>query len=137
MNGSDSYRIVRSKKFERDYDSFIKRHYRKDKRSRRAFEELVDATLDRLRNGPDLQQDFAMTRVRDGEKDPNFTDRFYKVSWRRLPGIRGLAGCGRLIYAVNETEKTVTIACLYSHDEVADQPSSKDLRNIVKAPEES
>lgn len=51
-NGSNNYQIRRLKKFDITYEALIKKHYRKDTKGRKEFQELVEDYLKKLEFDP-------------------------------------------------------------------------------------
>ncbi|MBD2018779.1 hypothetical protein H6F43_01095 [Leptolyngbya sp. FACHB-36] len=131
MSGSEVYQVVRMRKFETSYESLIKHHYKRDKKSRAIFERLLEDFLAELcvnprPNNADLQAFPANSREEGFE--------FWKKRWSSLPGLRGAAKFGRLLYVVCEPKRLVYLFWIYTHEEYGEprsQPPAKDLSREI------
>lgn len=135
-NGSNNYQIRRLKKFEITYEALIKKHYRKDTKGRKEFQELVENYLRELEISP------CSDCVSDNEPFPSNTAEqdfeFRKKRWRRLPRLQGAARFGRLLFIVCHSKRIVYLIWIYTHAEYQEpksRPPDKDLKvevNLIK-----
>lgn len=103
VNGSNNYQIRCLGKFESTYQALIKKHYRRDAKAKGKFEQLVEEFIKEAENNP------CSNCVSDPEPFPAGTANqgfeFRKKRWRRLPGLRGAARFGRLLFVVYHPKK--------------------------------
>lgn len=118
------YKVYTGPRFERDRETLRKKHYRKKKVANEAFKAYVDRILDALMFDPYL----------NGQGDPEaFPTRQAKPGWELLkhrfpmPGLRGNAGLGRIIYFYNPVLGIVLVSQLYTHEQYPKRPPAKDL----------
>lgn len=141
-NGFQGYQIRRLKKFERTYELLIKSHYRRDKKSRGEFENLINSFIEELENSECPEE------LGEKEPFPNKTAQddldLRKKRWKKLPGLQGAARYGRLIFVVNKNLKIVYLVWIYTHAEYQEpksRPPDKELMqellNINNLKEES
>jgi hypothetical protein len=131
-NGCKNYQIENLHKFETTYEDLLKKHYRKNKQDKVSFEAMFLSYLGELENDP------CSRYVSDEEPFPNgAAEQGYflrKKRWRNLPGLRGAARFGRLIFLVCDTQKIVYLMCIYTHADHSDQksrPPDKDLAALI------
>lgn len=133
VGGSTSYQIKPLKKFEKTFQALIKTHYRKDKEARSEFEALIASFVQQLANEPCCHS--AERMAFPGQWQPEGWE-LRKQRWRRLPGLRGQAAFGRLIYVVCHPEKMIYLVWLYTHAEFGkpkSQPPSKELNRVLRS----
>lgn len=131
MVGSENYQIVPWKKFEISYDKLIKAHYKKDKKAREAFDDLLGDFLKELCLDP--RPDRTQQQPSPGNSYAEDFE-FRKMRWRRLPGLRGAARFGRLLYIVCDSKRLIYPFWIYTHEEFGEpknQPPSKDLAREI------
>lgn len=138
MDGCEAYQIKPLTRFEISYKQIIKKHYRKDQRARDAFEEMVDSYISQLQETPssnDISDDEGFPK---GEYSQDFEFRKIRFS---LPGLRGQAKYGRLMYVVYKPKCLVYLMWIYTHEEFGGKnktnkrPPDPDLKrefNLIK-----
>jgi hypothetical protein len=131
---SDGYQIERLPKFERTLKDLIKKHYRRNKSDLQKFEELIENCLEN-----ELKLDPCSDKASDSLPFPAGTAEqgfeFRKKRWRNLPGLKGAAKFGRLIFLVYHPLKIVYLIWIYTHEEFQEpnsQPPAKELKEQVK-----
>ena len=132
MNGSLIRRIRRLPRFQRDIENLTKSHYRKNKKDRTSFLELVAKIIESLAVDP------FPSRSRD-EPWPHGSAvggwQFRKLEFP-MPGLRGASGQGRLMYLASQEE--VVPFWLYTHEEFSGRPSDSELmlwlRHVLEEP---
>jgi len=136
-NGCKNYQVKNLHKFETTYKDLLKNHYRKNQQDRSLFENMFSSYLENLENDPCSKE------VSDKESFPNGTaEQGYflrKKRWRNLPGLRGTARFGRLIFLVCDPKKVVYLIWIYTHADHSDQksrPSDKDLAALISEAKE-
>jgi hypothetical protein len=130
---SDDYCIERLPKFERTFSDLIKRHYRRNKTDCQKFEELINNYIE-----SELKLNPCSNAVSDSLSFPAGTAEqgfeFRKKRWRNLPGLRGSAKFGRLIFLVYHPLKIIYLIWIYTHEEFQEphsQPPTKELKEQV------
>lgn len=128
-----AYKVIRHEKLEITQSQIIKTHYRKNKRGKEEFENLVDSFLQELEVEP---------RPADAVREPLPSRKclpesceFWKMKWRPLPGLYGQAAFGRLMYLIFEDKKIVVPFWLYTHAEYGkpkSRPPSEDILKEIK-----
>lgn len=131
-NGSNSYQVRRVPRFDRSYDALIKKHYRRNKKAKQEFEQIVK---DFIKEVEDIS---CLDRISDLEPFPSKTAEagfeFRKKRWRRLPGLEGSARFCRLIFLVCHPKKRLYLIWIYTHAEFSEpnsRPPDKDLRDEI------
>lgn len=130
MSGCEAYQIKPLEKFESSFEKLIKSHYRKNKRARNSFEELIESFIEELRNNPSSN---SISEDEGFPKDcykPEF--QFRKIRFR-MPELQGAAKFGRLMYVVHEAQRVVYLVWVYTHEEFAKRPSDDELRRAFVA----
>ncbi|KYC41659.1 hypothetical protein WA1_16580 [Scytonema hofmannii PCC 7110] len=124
MSGCITYQIKRLDKFESSFDKLVKAHYRKNKRARSSFENLIDYFIDELRKNPSFE-------LSDDENFPKGCNKidfqFRKIRFN-MPELQGAARYGRLMYIVHEPQHTVYLLWVYTHEEFRKRPGDDELR---------
>jgi hypothetical protein len=130
---SDNYCIEKLPKFERTFSDLIKRHYRRNKTDRCNFEELVNSYIENeLKLNPCSNEVSDSLSFLAGTAEQGFE--FRKKRWRNLPGLRGSAKFGRLIFLVYHPLKRIYLIWIYTHEEFQEphsQPPAKELKEQV------
>lgn len=130
----DDYFIKRLPKFERTFSDLIKKHYRRNKTDCQKFQELIDHYIENeLKLNPCSDQVSDSLSFPAGTAEQGFE--FRKKRWRNLPGLRGSAKFGRLIFLVYHPLKVVYLIWIYTHEEFQEpqaQPPAKELKEQVK-----
>lgn len=133
MGGFEKYQIRRLPKFETSLEQLIKKHYRKDKKARREFEEFIDSYIEELEKNP------FSDRLSDKEPFPSDTSdpdlEFRKKRWTRLPRLKGSARFGRLLFVIARPTNTVYLIWIYTHSEYQSpkpRPPDKELKDQIK-----
>lgn len=130
MSNSGGYQTRRLENFSRSYKAVIKAHYRKDPKARENFEKRLARYLAALRLDPRPSPPFGHT-----EPWPKGSHREGWELWKLefdMPGLRGLAKHGRLIYMVDREGSTVYLLWVYTHVEFPGRPPDKSLRQLVR-----
>ncbi|MFN6562684.1 MAG: hypothetical protein RMY28_023205 [Nostoc sp. ChiSLP01] len=127
---SNSYQIRKLARYERTYEALLKKHYRKDAKSRKEFEQVIEDLLEELRINPCSNEISELEPFPAKTADP--TIEFRKKRWRRLPGLQGAARFGRLIFVVCEQKKLVYLVWIYTHAEYS-EPNSRPPDQELKA----
>ena len=129
MDGCEIYQIKPLTRFEISYKQLIKNHYRKDKRARDAFEELLDSYISQLQETPSSDDISENEGFPKGEYSEDFE--FRKIRFNP-PGLRGQAKYGRLMYVVYKPKCLVYLVWIYTHAEFGGKnktrPPSDDLK---------
>jgi hypothetical protein len=137
VDGCKNYQIKRLNKFETTYKALLKNHYHKNRQDLILFEKMFQSYLANLENDP-CSKEFS-----DEEQFPNGTaEQGYflrKKRWRNLPGLRGVARFGRLIFLVCNPKKVVYLMWIYTHADHSDKdsgPPDKALRVLISEAKE-
>jgi hypothetical protein len=127
--------------FNRDQNQLLKAHYRKDKKSRYVFEQLVESYLDQITAAPYVESVQYLT-IRGGIENESFPKNaqqegfnFRKVRFL-MPGLTKLARYGRLMYVVYDAEFLIFPISIYTHLEYPKRPPDKELKHefaLIKA----
>jgi hypothetical protein len=130
VTNSSTYEVIRREKFEVTFERLCKSHYRKDKKSKESFVSLVNSFLESLKTQPRppeaLQEPIpARNCLPEGCE-------FRKMKWRSLPGLRGSAKYGRLLYMIFEDQKLVYPFWIYTHAEFGKPKSRPPAKEILK-----
>lgn len=130
MTNSDSFRTRRLGNFDRTYKYLIKTHYRKNHDDRTSFEERLARYLSLLRSDPRPPRPF-------GHAEP-WPKGSYREGWELwkldfdMPGLRGAAKHGRLIYMIDTEGSTVYLLWIYTHTQFPGRPPDKSLKQLTK-----
>lgn len=137
VNGSANYQIKRLAKFDTTYKALVKKHYRRDAKAKAEFEQLIEDFVSK-----ELTVNPCSDSVSNPEPFPSDTSEqdfeFRKKRWRRLPGLRGAARFGRLLFVVYHPKRMVYLIWIYTHAEYQEpnsRPPDKELKvevNLVK-----
>ncbi len=124
MDGSRVYQIKHWKKFETTYTKLIKNHYKKDSKSRDLFQKQIGFLISQISLSPYLisladDEGFPKGSYREGYS-------FKKIRFR-MPGLRGSAALGRLMYLVSDVDCTVFLFWIYTHAEYPKRPPDIEL----------
>jgi hypothetical protein len=139
------YRLKVSEKFETSFEKLIKSHYKKDAKSRARFEGIIGSFFDEVchdHKSGDLEP-FPDGLITEGYE-------LRKKRWN-LPGLRGAAKKGRLIYLVKKhkdselseesQEGYIYILWIYTHEEYGKPPNTRppasDLAKAIKGAQSS
>ena len=130
MSATPPFEVRTGRKFARDRESLRKKHYRKLPDQYRELDQHVEQVLDALQFDPYL----------NGYGEPEaFPNRQALPGWQLIkhrfpmPGLRGNASLGRIIYFFNEEEGVVLVSQLYTHAEYPKRPPAKELMAAFKA----
>ena len=131
---STEYQIKRLPKFERTLKDLIKNHYRRNKSDLQKFEALIeDCVENELRLDPCSDKTSDSLTFPAGTAEQGFE--FRKKRWRNLPGLKGAAKFGRLIFLVYHPLRIVYLIWIYTHEEFQKppdtQPPAKELKEQV------
>lgn len=127
MSGSAKFQIARSDRFERSLEQLLRNHYRKDRKNRESFQEALSKIVEELSLGV-TPRGARPEPWPHGSHDPDL--QFMKLRFD-LPGLRGAAGQGRLMYLVSPEEQVVVLLWIYTHAEFGGRPPDKDLAQLL------
>lgn len=130
MTGSGGYQTRPLSNFETSYKKLVKKHYRKNRQAGEAFAKLVEGFLRLLRSAPRPPEAFGHLEPWPGRAAREGFE-LWKLDFD-MPGLRGAAGEGRLIYLVEEKERTVHIVWIYTHGEFEKRPPEKELGRLLR-----
>ncbi len=132
MDGSRNYQIVPLKRFETSYVSFVKKYYKKDKKSKNNFLVVINGFLRQLEVDPNSNYLDCL-----GKKVPSSDESFPKgvtqeiFKFRKIrfstPGLTKQALFGRFMYVIYEKEKIVFPLWVYTHAEHPKRPHEREL----------
>lgn len=130
MTNSGSFQTRRLDNFDKSYKEIVKSHYPKNRQDRERFEEQIARFLSLLRSDPHPPPPFGHT-----EPWPNGS---YQEGWELwklnfdMPGLKGQAKHGRLIYMVDAEEATLYLLWIYTHAKFKGRPPEKSLRQLTQ-----
>ena len=138
MSGTNRYSIGHSNSYEKTLTGILKDHYKRDKKARGEFGELLGDLLTQLTIDP--------RAAGDQERWPKGTSRegwHFRKARFNMPGLRGKCRHGRLMYLIDSENYAVIPFIIYTHDEYGSQrmtrPPDKELKRMIEehTPEES
>lgn len=109
----------------------VKKHYRKNHQARQQFEDLLEGFLEQMRSSPRVPD-----TVGHPEPWPRGVAQEGFELWKMhfaMPGIRGAAGEGRLVYLISEENRAVYLVWIYTHDEFSKRPPEKEMGRLLKS----
>ena len=130
MTGSGNYQTKPLSNFSTSYKKLVKKHYRKNRKARQEFEELVKRFLELVRYQPMPPEDM-------GHREPWPTGaaregfELWKLDFH-MPSLSGQAGEGRLIYLLDEAGRAVYPVWIYTHHDFGGRPPEKELARLLK-----
>ena len=133
MTGSESYEVIRTTRFNTSYEQLLKTHYRKDKKKRAEFENLVLGFLEELQQNP-RPEGTNLEPCPNNVAEEGFE--FRKKRWKSLPGLNGSARFGRLLYVISTFQNRIYAFWIYTHKEFSEpkgRPPEKELANEIRA----
>ncbi len=131
MTGSDVYQTKPLSNFETSYRKLVKKHYRKNHQAREEFIDLVGGFLRLMRSSPRLPH--AVGHLEPWP--PGTAEKGFEL-WKMhfdMPGIKGAAGEGRLVYLIAEEERIVYPIWIYTHDEFDKRPPEREMGRLLKS----
>ena len=126
-NGSPSFKVVRSDKFERT-TKVLKKDY-KGQRSQQAFVACVSGIITTLTRNP-RPEGSRLEPIPHGVTIPEHWE-FRKLVFL-MPERSGASGQGRMMYAVDLNSSIISLLWIYTHEEFAGRPSDGDLRQLLR-----
>jgi hypothetical protein len=126
-NGSPSFRVIPSGKFERTARK-LKKDY-KGQRSQQAFVDCLAAIVDALTKNSRLEAS-RLEPIPKGVEISN--DQEFRKLVFPMPGRSGASGEGRLMYLVNYNDYLIKLVWIYTHEEFASRPPEKDLKQLLQ-----
>lgn len=129
MASSDNFQTKRLDNFNRSYSEVIKTHYRQNRQDKEKFERQVADYIDNLRKSPRPPRPAGHT-----EPWPNGTFREGWELWKLefdMPGLKGQAKHGRLIYIIDTQRSIVYLLWIYTHKKFAGRPPEASLRQLL------
>ena len=134
MATTENYTVIERDRYKSSYDKLLKKHYKRNKKARNEFEELVDTFKDALKVNPFDVGIPSPEGFPEGARTENLL--FMKKRWKRLPGLSGASRFGRLIFIIHEPSKTVFLDWIYTHQEFEKRPPEKDLIKDINSIQE-
>lgn len=131
MSGCAAYEVLRSDNFEKTFAQLVNRHYSTDPKSRAEFEELVIVFWAELQTAPRAIVGASPEEWPPGRQTSKGGFDFYKIRFH-MPGLRGSAKMGRLMYLIHDATCTVRVLWIYTHDEFHSRPPDVDLRDELR-----
>jgi hypothetical protein len=129
LSNSGSFRTKRLENFNRTFKALIKSHYRKNRQAKAEFEKQVAGLIFLLRSDPRPRPPFG--GMEPWPKGSHREEWELRKLYFDMPGYRGEAGEGRLIYMIHEEESTAYLLWIYTHAEFVGRPPDKSLRRLV------
>lgn len=130
MTGSGAYQTKPLNNFTTSYAKLVKKHYRKKRKDREGFEKLIEGFLRIMRSSPEPPAHLGHSEPwPHGAAEEGFDLRKLHFD---MPGIRGAAGEGRLMYLIAEEERVVYLVWIYTHDEFEKRPPEREIRRLLQ-----
>lgn len=132
MDGYEAYQIKPLIRFEKSFADIIKAHYRKDKKARNAFEELIESYIIQIQDNPTSDDISDKEAFPKGSYESEFE--FRKIRFN-CPGLRGQAKYGRFMYVVYKPKRLVYLMWIYTHAEFGQKntrPPDEFLKEELK-----
>ncbi len=139
MEGKHSkYRLGKHNNYTKSYLSLHKKHYSKNNRGQKKLDSIINKLIELLSINPRPPVPIArrvIPEIKKLEREPYPA----KVSkhlelWKlyfKMPDLKKGASHGRIMFLINEQEKTVVLFWIYTHSEYSGRPSEKELRKII------
>jgi hypothetical protein len=125
VDGLPTYQTEATDKFQRQYKA-LKKSYK----SGREGDDLVSAItglVDTLAVDPECNGTYLEPwPARSAKEGWEFRKYYFKV-----PHRQGASGEGRLMYFVNEDQKLIILALLYTHDQYEGRPPNSEINAII------
>lgn len=128
MNGCGPFRVAFAPSFERDFAKLIERHYR------RISDEELHQTLQIIFGELEASPRGNPPKYKP-EKWPKKAHQppweFWKCRFS-MPGLKGKAQKGRIMYIIHPEEHLVILVYFYTHSEFAKYPKDRELRQRLQ-----
>ena len=125
-NGSQSYSVSPSTEFTRA-TKLLKGSY-KSKREAKTFVGYIGDLIESLTQNPRPN----LSRQEPWPANLNNPDWEFRKLVFPVPGRKGAAGEGRLMYLVNDQLRLIYLLWLYTHEDFEKRPPDKVLKRIIR-----